>query len=300
MAQFRRNHASHHKGLQTTFRLVIFVVIALILLFGGFAYFKKQLEESGIRNTTPEMVDYSLRTYLPTSTGEVVHHRYYSLSYSEKHEQAAWTAYMMDRNMLDVPNVERGNRFNPDYAVTTRSAFHRDYNQSGYTRGHLVPAGDMAFDSIAMRECFYMSNISPQIKAFNNGIWKELEENIRDWTYTSDTLYIITGPILSSTNATIGHENKVSVPAAFFKVILDYTLPEKKAIAFIIPNQESTKRLTEYMVNIDEVEKQTGIDFFNNMLNDGEEEKLESSFEKNQWALSEKRYQLRISKWNFE
>jgi endonuclease G, mitochondrial len=236
--------------------------------------------------------------FYPSSTGEIVTHKHYTLSYVEKHEQAEWTAYRMDRKMHNAPNVQRADRFEPDYNVKTRSAYHRDYSGSGYTRGHLVPAGDMAFDNEAMQESFFMSNMSPQLREFNNGVWKELEENVRDWTYKAGELYIITGPILSNPVKTIGKENKVTVPSSFYKILLDPIAP--KAIAFVIPNQRSEARLETYMTTIDEVERLTGLDFFYALMDNAREEKLESTFEPNRWNVSDKRFQLRIDKWNWE
>ena len=299
MAKLRQNHSTQGKGLQTTFRMVIILFLAIALLAGGFIFYRKQLF---MKTPAPAqtVAGADERTYLPAATGEVVHHRHYSLSYIEKWEQSEWTAYTMDRHMLNAENVDRTGHFNPDYNVTTRSAYHRDYSNSGFTRGHLVPAGDMAFDTLAMRESFYMSNMSPQLREFNNGVWKELEENVRDWTYKAGRLYIITGPVITQPYKTIGKENKVAVPQAFYKILLDYEDPEKKMIAFVIPNQVSDKRLEEYMVTVDEVERLTGIDFFSGMINDPEEEKLESAIDKSMWNVSEKRYQLRITKWNFE
>ncbi|MBK8670513.1 MAG: DNA/RNA non-specific endonuclease [Saprospiraceae bacterium] len=300
MAQLRQNHSRQGKGLQTTFRLVIFLIIAIILLVGGFIFFKNKLATLPIKLAESDLEDYSTRTYLPSHNGEVVHHKHYSLSYVEKYEQPEWTAYIMNRQMLNAPNVPRSGNFHPDGSVPTGSAYHNDYSNSGYTRGHMVPAGDMAFDSTAMRESFYMSNMSPQLRQLNNGIWKELEENVRDWTYKAGKLYIITGPVLSKPIKVIGKGNKVTVPSAFFKVLLDYDDPDKRGIAFIIPHEMSERRLEEYMVTIDEVEKLTGLDFFNDMINDAEEEKLESTIDKTLWNVSDKRYQLRISKWNYE
>jgi endonuclease G len=299
VANLRRNHARQGQGLQTTFRLVIFVFVAIGALVGGYIFLKKYGHQYFETEEFAES-DHPARTFLPSASGQVIHHTYYTLSYNEKNEQAQWVAYVMDRKMLNVPNLPRYNYFDPDYQVTTRSAFHRDYNSSGYTRGHLVPAGDMAFDTLAMRETFLMSNISPQLRAFNNGIWKELEENVRDWTYKAESLYIISGPIFTGYRKTIGRENKIAVPDAFFKVLLDYTDPERKAIAFILPHEMSERRLQEFMVSVDEVERVTGIDFFNEMINDVEEEKLESQFDKTKWNVSDKRYQLRITKWNYE
>ena len=73
----------------------------------------------------------------------------------------------------------------------------KDYLKSGYDKGHLAPAADMKYSTTTMKESFYFSNMSPQKPEFNRGIWKELEEQVRNWAQIYDTVYIVTGPILS-------------------------------------------------------------------------------------------------------
>lgn len=299
MANLRRNYQKQGKGLQTTYRLVVFLIIAIICLVGGFIWLKDSF------GVPPSSAEYESKakdivTFLPSAHGQVVDHKYYSISYIEDFEQAEWSAYKMDRAMLNAPNVPRERFFAPDPLVITKSAVHSDYTNSGYTRGHLTPAGDMAFDTSAMRESFFMSNMSPQIRSFNNGIWKELEENIRDWTYKCNSLYIVTGPLFDSSNPQKIGKNKVAIPSAFFKILMDYGNGHNKAIAFIIPHELSEKRLETYAVSIDEVEKITDLDFFNDMISDVEEEKLESATDMNQWKVSDARYQLRVNRWNKE
>ncbi len=297
MAKLRRNYDSKGKGLQTTFRLIVLLIFVIIGMVAAFYYYKSSLEDVF---TKPDNEAEEVRTYLPNAKGEMVNHKYYTLSYVESDEQAEWVAYKMTREMLNIPNVPRFDYYNEDKDVKTGSAVHSDYTNSGYTRGHLAPAGDMAFDEIAMKESFFMSNMSPQLREFNNGVWKELEESIRDWTYKAGLLYIVTGPILEPNNLEKIGRNKVSVPKAFYKIILDYSDNSKKAIGFIIPNSVSELTLDNYMVTVDDVEKITGIDFFNEMINDVEEEKIESTIDKSLWKLSDKRYKLRISRWNKE
>ena len=233
-----------------------------------------------------------------TSNGEVIRHRFYTLSYVEKYEQAEWVSYELTKKSLQKPNVKRTDWFEVDTKVSTGSAKHSDYSGSGYTRGHLVPAGDMAFDKDAMEETFLMSNMSPQLRAFNNGIWRELEEQVRDWVYQNDKLYIISGPLFSKDFKRLKRGN-VAVPEAFFKVIADSELPEQKGVAFLIPHAPSEKPLQHFMIPIDSLESITGIDFFKNQ-NQVWEDKIESKCKESEWPVSNARYRLRISKWNFE
>ena len=78
-----------------------------------------------------------------------------------------------------------------DPLVKTGSARDADYKASGYDRGHLAPAADMGWSTQAMQESFYYSNMSPQLPAFNRGIWKQLEELVRDWAIAEDTILIV-------------------------------------------------------------------------------------------------------------
>ena len=105
--------------------------------------------------------------YSPKSSGEIITHNYYSLSYNEYHEQANWVHYKL-RNALILGTAVRKDNFRADYNVSTKSASPYDYKGTGYDRGHLAPAGDMKINSVAMSESFFMSNISPQNPSFKS------------------------------------------------------------------------------------------------------------------------------------
>ena len=49
-----------------------------------------------------------------------------------------------------------------------------------------------------------MSNISPQLPAFNRGIWKKLEKQVREWAKKEGGLYVVTGPVLQKGLRKIG------------------------------------------------------------------------------------------------
>jgi endonuclease G len=279
-------------------RFIVFMLLLVVIM--SYLY-KKMISIAPELIEVQEIVeDPESRHFLPTSNGYIVNHKNYSLSYREDHEQAEWVAYKLTRNNLKKPNVSRTGRFNPDYDVKTRSAYHRDYTGSGYTRGHLAPAGDMAHNIEAMQESFLMSNISPQLRSFNNGIWKELEEQVRDWAFSAGELYVVTGPVLTDLSLRKIGENKVSVPDRFYKVVLDLSGKKERSAAFLIPNSLSTSPLSEYSLSIDSIEALTGIDFFNDLLNEKEEDRLESINMVGEWKFSDKRFQLRVNKWNHQ
>ena len=316
MAKFRTNHSSYNSkssgkrgtgsSKSTLFRSVFFFVGICIII-----YFLTKVKSNSWDDTIPnkrgDLVELSTEkgaeieaTFLPESTtGQVVYHNHYTLSYHEEFEQAEWVAYKLTKGNLNKPRVKRAKKYTQDPLVSTLSAKHNDYTRSGYTRGHLVPAGDMAFSELAMKETFYMSNMSPQLKEFNGGIWRELEENVRDWARKDEELYIISGPLFKDNEdpPTIGY-NEVAVPSEFYKIVVDLTEPTQKAIAFIIPNKKSTEPLSDYAVSIDEIELRTQIDFFAGFLPEELEQQLEAKVDVSPWTFDSKKFKTRINKWN--
>ncbi len=267
-------------------RIIAALILGAVLVYKHYIDTKDNSsdKENHIPKGTQEDSNIKSFDFLPTSTTkQIIKHRYYTLSYSEKHEQAEWVAYSLDKKDIVYTNFKRP-FFIVDPKVKTKSADWRNYKRSGYDRGHLCPAGDRKFSKEAFNETFFTSNISPQKHDFNAGIWNKLEQKVRYWAKKYTHLYVITGSILTDSNyKTIGKE-KVTVPKAFYKVLLDYTQPEIKAIAFLLPHKESNKPLYEFVVTIDELEKITNINFFKD-LPDALEEQLESSKDYKKWSF---------------
>lgn len=305
MAKLRRNHSRNNKKSgPSMIRVIMFMAVLLFVLYHLYQGTINTDEGKGSLNVPVIGIENSsthTKDYYPCGDrGDLVEHKYYSLSYNESAEQANWVAYELTKKSILVPNVKREKWFDPDYSVKTGSAFHRDYRGSGYSRGHLAPAGDMAFSKEAMKESFLMSNMSPQLRAFNGGIWNELEQSVRDWAFDNKSVYIVTGPMLNRNIIKSIGKNRVKVPSAFYKVILDITSREHKAIAFIIPNEMSTIALSNYVVTIDELETELGFDLFCNLLSTKEQEHLESISDISQWRIDKKRFNTRVNKWNIQ
>lgn len=221
--------------------------------------------------------------FLPSSTtGQIVHHKGYSLSYNEAYEQAEWVAYELKKSHLSRTNFKRP-YFEIDQAVKTGAAHWRNYKKSGYDKGHLCPAGDRRYSQEAHDETFLTSNISPQDHDFNAGIWNTLEQKVRYWANKYDGVFVVTGGVLQPGLKHIGNE-KVAVPKQFYKVLIDMNSGQPKMIAFLIPHNNSNKPLYDFVVSVDSIETLTGIDFFPE-LDDAIEAKLEASSSYKGWSF---------------
>jgi len=267
-------------------RRKLYTLIAILIVVGIYSYdfyFDKKDEieiiEEG-KQPKPDTNEY----FLPTSTtGQVVHHEGYSLSYSEPHEQAEWVAYELKKNHLSNTNFKRP-YFEIDKFVKTKAAHWRNYKNSGYDRGHLCPAGDRKYSQFAHDETFLTSNISPQEHNFNSGVWNRLERKVRYWARKNDGVFVVTGGILKDNLKTIG-DDKVSVPNQFYKIILDNNQGKTKVLAFLLAHKDSNKPLYEFVTSVDKIESLTGIDFFSE-LNDEFENRIEASSSYKHWSFN--------------
>ena len=220
---------------------------------------------------------------LPSSTTwEIVNHENFILSYNEPYEQAEWVAYALKNTHLTYDDRKRP-YFIEDPKVKTKSADWRNYKGSGFDRGHLCPAGDRRFSEYAYNETFYTSNISPQDRDFNAGVWNRLESKVRQWAKQYGEVFVITAGVLEPGLEEIGEED-VDVPRRYYKIVARGNKDDLKVLAFLMEGKESSKPLKSFLVPIDEVERQTGIDFFKE-LSDTLENTIESKVSATDWKF---------------
>lgn len=194
-----------------------------------------------------------------------------------------WVAYELTDQEVDGTNP-RSNHFRTDPNFNGAQADDNDYRNSGWDRGHMAPAADMKLTEQMMRESFYFTNICPQNHNLNSGDWKSLEELVRDCATRYSKVYVTCGPIVTdNTYGKIG-ANQVTVPDAFYKVLLVETGIGYQSIGFIMENKAGHKPLTTYVLSVDEVESRTGLDFFP-ALPDDMESGIESTFNLSVWNL---------------
>lgn len=219
-------------------------------------------------------------------TQKLIKHSEFILQYNSQHKQADWVHHFITKSRIKG-NTKRKNNFKPDKSVNEGQVTLEDYQKSGYDRGHLAPAGDFKFLQSAVDESFLLSNMSPQKPELNRKTWKDLESLVRNWTANYDTIYVTTGPIFNKKLGSIG-KNKITVPGGYFKVILAVKEGEYRSAAFVLPNEDVTKRPLDYIISVDEAEEISGIDFFPE-LPDTVENKIESKVNKENWPVITKK-----------
>lgn len=211
---------------------------------------------------------------------ELINYKGYTVSYNKKYKIPNWVYYELLASETDGPYSRNGKDFRQDTSAKVPQANDNDYKKSGWSRGHLAPAGDFKWSDDAMWDTFYYTNCCPQNLRLNQGQWETLEEKVRDWARRFGRVFIITGPIIGNNiNGTIG-QNQIVIPDAFFKAVRT----DKHAIAFIMLNHNNNVNMQKCAMSIDDLEKIARIDLFSE-LEDNMERRIESSYSLKHWNL---------------
>ena len=269
--------------------------ILLVILIAGALYVHQNREKvfstetvqaigsqtgtTGAEETASANTGLSLQLEIPKTVGKrdeiVIRHLGYTVSYNNFYKTPNWVAWELTRQETEG-DEERTNKFLPDPELPEPRVTTSDYTRSGYDRGHMAPAADMKWSSRAMKESFYMSNICPQNRKLNRDDWGDLEESCRKWAEKYGTVHIACGPIYDTKSPKRIGKNRVAVPDRFFKVVLIYNRKNPMAMGFLFDNKAHHQNLKNYMVTVDKVEEETGLDFFPKVP-DSIEERIEST-----------------------
>ncbi len=181
--------------------------------------------------------------------------------YSATLKVPIWTAYELKPENLNGAAL-RPKHFRHDYLLNGPSAYDSDYRNSGFSRGHMVPAADVSGNEDALRDSFLLSNVVPQNLSLNSGKWRQLESAVRKLAQSSTELIVLTGPIFCEDTERIG-VNQVAVPCELFKVVLSIRDSQLTMFAAILPNDANPREpIDHFATSVDTVQRRTGLDFF--------------------------------------
>ena len=224
---------------------------------------------------------------MPTAD-QLLFNRRYVVGYSYLFRQPRWalelinrhTSQMADEDLRRLDNFREDPRV-PEMFRSTLATF----EGSEHDRGHLISSADRREDALINSETFLMSNMSPQLPAFNRGVWKNLEAAVRQlsqkkmmakvggvkkevWKYAE--VYVICGPVfeIGLKLEVIGdpEEIKVVIPHAFFKSVLaEQRLGRLELWSFLIPNENTPENLARFLVPTVDIERRAGLQLWDRL-----------------------------------
>ena len=210
---------------------------------------------------TPIVYKKEIPLPLKNRSEQLLYRKGYTVSYNKDYKIPNWVAWHLTAEHASGQIRRPNNAWHEDAQVPVPRATISDYKGSGWSRGHMCPAGDNKWDSEAMYESFLLTNCCPQNANLNSGSWNQIEMSCRRWAEKYGDIYIVCGPILfNQEHKTIG-PNNIVVPEAFFKVVLCLN-GTPKGIGFVRRNTDSSRRKDFYINSINEIERITGITFF--------------------------------------
>ena len=223
---------------------------------------------------------------VPGPCDKVVDREGYALGYKAAWKTARWVMYRLTDDEVVTQVARRSDVFAPDPLIPNGPQLD-DYRGSGYDRGHLAPAADMKWSRQAMTECFYLSNMVPQDRGNNSGIWNEIENTVRGFACAEGSVFVVTGPVTPDPPALSIGKGRVAVPTELWKVVYDET-PPKKMIGFVVPNRNVKGKPRDYACSVEEVERRTGLKFFPKLSG---KDSLKTSFDASAWDWSKSQRQ---------
>lgn len=259
--------------------LIMLLAVGLVTWCACIAINSSATEPQGLDESATE-ADWLHPLTAPGTSEEIVEYKAFTVSFNPDLHIPNWVSWEL-LGSETTGLQKRRSSFRSDRQVKG-CAIDKDYRGSGYDRGHMAPAGDMKWDSVAMDECFLYTNMCPQLHELNNGAWGKLEDKCRAWANTDSAIVVICGPVLVPEPDEFIGQNQVAVPKAFFKVVAAPYAKPPRGIGFIMPNGNVKGGMQAAAVSIDSVEAVTGHDFFAS-LPDSIQELIEGQCRFSKW-----------------
>ena len=236
----------------------------------------------------------------------------YALEWNAAKRHANWVAFSFDAVTVQK-NVSRTDAWNLDPQLPGICPEENDHKSDGFDKGHLCASEDRVYSKEANEQTFYYSNMSPQMSSFNGGFWASFEILVQDWARSNayDKVYVAKGGtldqllvnftgtrngndgVLPQTDANGFTKKGLACPKYYFMAVLSEKGSEYHAIGFWMEHRDDygyeydnfvpSDVMKTYAVSIDELEKNTGLDFFCN-LPDDVEDAVEASWNEANWT----------------
>lgn len=120
----------------------------------------------------------------------------------------------------------------------------------------MAPSGNMP-DAASQRESFSLSNMVPQNRRLNTGLWSRIDETVRDVATLDGEAWVVTGPLSVGEDVRAIGDNNVLVPTMVWKAVYD---PNRRGAAVYVADNEDTPNCR--IMTVDAFKAISGIEFF--------------------------------------
>lgn len=181
----------------------------------------------------------------------------FAVLHSGETKTPIYVAQRLNRRSIEDADERRATKFFADARLPRgERAELEDYKRSGYSRGHMAPAGDMPTPT-AMAQSFSLANMVPQNIQHNGGAWAKIEQDTRRYVRRAKgDVFVISGPVFTPESPRIG-DNGVRVPTYLFKLVYDQH--DNRAWAHWQENREGER--VGKPITYQELVKRTGVEF---------------------------------------
>ena len=207
----------------------------------------------------------------------VITNEAYVVGYDETRKDPVWVAYKLVKQKpaykLARPNIgypmdEKTLSKVPANAYSDSPKDSLIGNQR-WDHGHMAANDAIAkvYGKDAQLVTFKMSNMCPQSHRLNGGKWKTLESMEYRYSQDSGELWTICGPIFDKHIRTLTYG--IEVPSSYYKILVRVVNNKPQALAITFgyypPVGDPLQYLKSHLTTIREIEKATGLDFFNQL-----------------------------------
>ena len=184
-------------------------------------------------------------------------HTNYTTVFDKALKYPVYVEWWNTREKVNCPDpLPRKDQFSPDPKLPFDTNLKSDYYKSGFDRGHMCPVADnKCLGEQVQKECFYFSNMAPQVHSLNAGNWGKVERMTRDLSVRYDSVHVWAGSIGNN-----GQIRSVTLPSKCWKVI--HVLSTGEWYSYIMLNEKKQAGLDTQKVSKHDVEKLTGFKFW--------------------------------------
>jgi len=216
------------------------------------------------------------------ATNDLIIREIYVLSSNDSTKFADWAAYKVTSSTIG-PTQSRNWKADPALDPSeTLEPQPDDYRRAnavlGTDRGHQVPLASFT-GTPHWRTTNYLSNITPQMAALNQGPWQSLEGRVRDLARERGDrgVFVVTGPLYERAMAPLpGADEAHTVPSGYWKIVAVQDGATILVATFVFDQlTPGNSDVCTHVTTIREVEQRSRFDFFH-ALSKARQDQLET------------------------